>query len=61
MFIVTNLSSNTLVLSDGKSLASGDNRKIKTIGDSEQKFENRGWLSIIEEAKEEKADGGKSK
>lgn len=61
MFIVTNLSSNPLVLSDSKSLASGDNRKMKTVGGTERKFESRGWLSIIEEVKEEKADGGKSK
>lgn len=63
MFVVTNLSNNPLSLSDGKLIASGESRNLKTVGESERKFETRGWLSIFEEAKDEakteKTSGGK--
>ncbi len=62
MFVVTNLSNNPLLLSDGKAIAAHDSRKVKEVSDRDRKFEARGWLSIIEEVKEEaKADGGKLK
>jgi hypothetical protein len=54
MFEVTNMSNNPLQLSDGKSLAPGASRKLKTVGDRERNYGSRGWLTIIEEEKEPK-------
>lgn len=61
MFEITNVSNNPLTLSDGKGLAPGDSRKFKAVGDREKKYQSRGWLTIIEEKKDEKpsADGGR--
>jgi hypothetical protein len=53
MFELTNVSNNPLPLSDGKSLAPGDSRKMKTVGDREPDYQDRGWLQITEEKKEE--------
>lgn len=58
MFSITNLSNNPLTLTDGTMLAAGASRKAKSVSDAEKNFEQRGWLSIIEEKPEEK-DGGK--
>lgn len=53
MFTVRNISNNSLPLSDKKRLASGESTRQKTIGDREKNYESRGWLSIIEDVKEE--------
>ena len=65
-FNVTNLSNNPLPLSDGKRIAPGESRKLETVGDREQNYASRNWLSIVEDAKEEPKtavtntnDGGK--
>lgn len=53
MVEITNISTNPLPLSDGKFLAPGDSRKVKEVGESERNYEERGWLTIIDEKKEE--------
>ncbi len=54
-FIVSNLSQNALLLSDGKMLASGDKRTFDTVTKTEKNFEKRGWLQVIEEQPKEDA------
>lgn len=60
-FNMTNVSNNPQQLSDGKLLAPGDSRKLKAVGERDQKLANRGWLSITEEVveKKEESAGGK--
>lgn len=63
MFEITNISNNPLPMSDGKNLAPGDSRKLKALGDRENKFASRGFLRVIEEKKDDvkptSTDGGK--
>jgi len=48
MFQVTNISANALKLSTGKTLAAGKSAEVKTIGLSERKYQDRGWLNVVE-------------
>lgn len=61
MFEVTNMSNNTLQLSDGTMITPGQSKKLKHINERDQNFQTRGWLQIIEEKPAEKTptDGGK--
>lgn len=53
MFRVTNVSNNSLPCSDKQRLAPGDSRRLKTLGEKEEKYKSLGWFSIYEEVKEE--------
>jgi len=61
MFEVTNLSNNPLPLSDKKTLAPGETRKLKNITDTEAKYVSRNWLQVVELKKEEDKAGGSNK
>lgn len=56
MFQIKNLSNNPLPLGDGKLLAAGESRTVKSVGEKERGHEARGWLRIrdLKPAKAEK-------
>lgn len=62
MLTIKNISNNPLSMDDGKRLVPGGSRTVKSLGDRERKFQERGWLSVIEDPKPEttKAEGGKT-
>lgn len=61
MFKITNISANSLTLSDGRPLASHDSRELETVSDRDKSFADRGWLQIHEiETKPAKADPPKA-
>lgn len=67
MFIVSNVSHNPLLLSDGTMLAAGKQRKLENVGQRDKNYQRNGWLAIIEEKEEPAAVpkpetvGGKTK
>lgn len=69
MFIVSNVSHNPLLLSDGTMLAAGKQRKLENVGQRDKDYRTNGWLAIIEEKEETSATappkqetvGGKTK
>ena len=59
-FNIGNLSNNPLSLSDGKSIAPGESRKLEAVGDREKDYASRNWLSIVEDNKEDPKQSDKT-
>jgi hypothetical protein len=56
MIEIKNISTNPLMLSDGKLLAAGECRRLRRTSERELAFAERGWLQIVEMRTDDKSE-----